>query len=117
MRRGQALVEFAIVLPILLTLLVGAFFVGSAMVIRSQLQHAANEASTLAAIDGNCGEAHNHARLVLGHEPDRFTCSQAGPVIEVIMGDTMPIAIPFIDANQWNINVAARAMIREEEAP
>lgn len=117
MRRGQTLVEFAIALPILLTLLIGAFWVGTSLILRSQLQHAANEASTVAAVAGSCDSARDAARVVLGHDPDRFTCSQAGPVIEIVMGDSMAVAIPFIDADQWNINVVGRAMIREEVAP
>jgi hypothetical protein len=114
-KRGQTLVEFAIALPILLTLLIGSFFVGQSMLVSSQLQHAANEGAVAAAQHsgaGKCDQAEADTRRVLGHAPDRFLCTETGPLIEVRIGDDLPVAIPFIDAETWPINVVGRSIIR-----
>lgn len=52
--RGQALVEFALILPILVLLLVGIFDFGRAIYAFNTVNNAANEALRLAVVDQNC---------------------------------------------------------------
>ena len=52
--RGQALVEFAFVLPILILLLVGIFDFGRAVYAFNTVNNAAREGSRLAIVDQNC---------------------------------------------------------------
>jgi hypothetical protein len=52
--RGQALVEFAFVLPILILLLVGIFDFGRAVYAFNTVNNAAREAVRLAIVDQNC---------------------------------------------------------------
>jgi len=53
--RGQALIEFALVLPFLLILVLGMLDLGKAMHYRNDLTHLANEAARFAAVDKNPG--------------------------------------------------------------
>lgn len=49
--RGQATVELALVLPILVLLLAGVVWVGNVMATQVQLEHAAREGARAAAVD------------------------------------------------------------------
>jgi Flp pilus assembly protein TadG len=66
--RGQALVEFALVLPIFILLLVGVFDLGRAVYVFSTVNNAAREAVRLAIVDQNCDaigqKAQQHAASV-----------------------------------------------------
>lgn len=53
-RRGQALVEFALVLPVLILFLVGIFDFGRAVYAFNTVNNAAREAVRLAIVDQNC---------------------------------------------------------------
>ncbi len=60
---GQALVEFALVLPILLLLAVGIMDFGRALFVYSEVSNAAREAVRFAAVNpGDCGEIASRAR-------------------------------------------------------
>lgn len=52
--RGQALVEFALILPIFILLLVGVFDLGRGVYVFSTVNNAAREAVRLAIVDQNC---------------------------------------------------------------
>ena len=52
--RGQALVEFALALPILILLLVGIFDLGRAVYAFNTINNAAREGARLAIVDQNC---------------------------------------------------------------
>ncbi len=113
--RGQALVEFALILPLFLTLLVGGFWVFEGQRAQGQLQHAADEASIAAAEhpgSGKCDMAQAVARSVLGHMPSRWDCDDNGPHVDVLVGDDVEIAIPFVNLTHWSINVTSQAFIR-----
>lgn len=55
-QRGQALVEMAILLPILLVLLVGVVELGRAWNVRQVLTHAAREGARIAVVPAGTGE-------------------------------------------------------------
>ena len=67
-RRGQALVEFALVLPIFILLLVGIFDFGRAIYAYNTISNAAREAVRVGIVDQNCDvigtEAANRAASV-----------------------------------------------------
>src|SRR6266540_6719931 len=53
--RGQSMIEFALVLPFLLLVVLGMLDVGKAMNYRNDLTHLANEAARYAAVSRNPG--------------------------------------------------------------
>lgn len=67
-RRGQTLVEFALILPIFLLVLVGIFDMGRAVYYYNTISNAAREAVRLAIVDQNAtaitGKAVSHAASV-----------------------------------------------------
>ena len=60
--RGQALVEFALILPILILLLVGIFDFGRAVYAFNTINNAAREGLRLAIVDQNCDDIGQVAR-------------------------------------------------------
>lgn len=60
--RGQTLVEFALILPILILLLVGIFDFGRAVYAFNTVNNAAHEAARLAVVDQNCNAIGQAAR-------------------------------------------------------
>jgi len=60
--RGQTLVEFALILPILVLLLVGIFDFGRAVYALNTVNNAAHEAVRLAIVDQNCDAIGQMAR-------------------------------------------------------
>jgi len=63
--RGQSLVEFALVLPVFLLLLIGITEFGRAWMTRNILTGASREAVRIAAVQGNAGTARSRANSVL----------------------------------------------------
>ena len=123
--RGQALVEFALVTPLLLLLIVGGMMLGLAMHDRSTLTHAAQEAARAAAEAPSdperCDAARAAIETVSGRsfgscpDPERFSVSyvegEPRGVRVTIEGGTYPV--PFMDS----VTVAGRAgaLIRSPE--
>jgi Flp pilus assembly pilin Flp len=68
--QGQALVEFALVLPLLLLLLVAIIDFGRALYVYSEVSNAAREAVRYAAVNaGDCNEIANRARSMFSLAP------------------------------------------------
>lgn len=63
--RGQSLVEFALVLPVFLLLLVGVAEFGRAWMTRNILTGASREAVRIAAVQGNAANALSRANSIL----------------------------------------------------
>ncbi len=106
--RGQALAEFALVLPLLLALIVGGAGVGILLIHRLELTHAAQEVATEAAIQ-NCDEALAKVNALLGYQPDTATCDTRGQLVVVDLAHTFPAIVPFLPDT---IHVTARAILR-----
>jgi|ERR1051326_8618604 len=108
--RGQALVEMALVLPILLTLLLGGAAVGIALIDRMELIHAAQRGADDGADSRRreCPVALATARTVLGRSATRSSCKVTGQLVEVTLSDDLPLVVPFLN-NHWTINVAERS--------
>ena len=67
MRTGQALVEFALILPVFLLLLFGLIDVGRYVYMNTVLSQAAREGARLGAAEAGtgCGSCHDHIDVFL----------------------------------------------------
>ncbi len=111
--RGQALVEFALILPLLLLILLGGIALGLLILHRNQLQQVAYEAA-VAAAQQNCDVADARARQLFGGQLQTVTCSATGQMVTVTVVNGWPSVVPFLPEQ---VKVTARAMIRQEASP
>ena len=111
--RGQALVEFAIITPILLMLILGGAGVGLLLLNRMELQHAAQEAATSGAIAGGCSGALGVVPRILGSEPDDKACEEVGQIVEVTLSRRSATIVPLVPLPEF-VTVTARALVRPE---
>jgi Flp pilus assembly protein TadG len=109
--RAQAMVEFALILPILLVLILGVFTVGLALLMSQQLTHAAQQGATAGAnelaVPQRCTTAIATAETVYSGILDASACTQPGNVVELTLTDTVPAVSPF---GPWVLNVTAKAV-------
>jgi len=75
--RGQATVELALVLPILVLILGGVVWVGQLMATQVQLEHAARQGARVAAIEP-AAAASRAASAVAGVDPDFMSSTSTG---------------------------------------
>jgi Flp pilus assembly protein TadG len=106
---GQALVEFALVLPLILFISLGGISVGIVILHRLELEHAAQQVANEAAYVG-CDSAAARAGQVLGYQPEQATCSTTGQLVTVDLAHSWPALLPFVPET---ISVEARAFTRE----
>ena len=79
-RRGQALVEMAIVLPVLLIILLGIFDFGRAIYAFNTISNSAREAARLAIVDQNVAAVTARAKeAALALPPDELTVTVPAP--------------------------------------
>jgi Flp pilus assembly protein TadG len=108
--RGQALVEMAIITPLLLLFVVGIFQVGVAVLTATRLQHAAQQgvaAGALEAVPQRCATAETAAVTVYGAELVDMQCTQPGNVLTLSVSDLVPQVSPF---GPWTFSATARAV-------
>lgn len=112
--RGQALIEFALVAPLLLFLILGGLQLGFLFIGRMQLEHAATEAAIAGASEPSqrhrCDVAKATVPLVLGHKPDSVTCKATGKLVTVGASEHVALVSPLGIGN--GIDVTARAVVR-----
>lgn len=106
--RGQALIEFALILPLLLFVIVGGLGLGLTVIHRMQLQHAAQELS-VAAASTDCAAAMTKTRDLLGYTLQTMTCSVAGQEVTVHLAQSWPALVPGLPET---ISVSAVALLR-----
>lgn len=108
--KGIVMVEFALVLPILLLLILGMVQVGTAMTVRMQLVHAAQQGVVAGANDPaipqRCDTAISTAETVYGGELDDAHCT-SGSTLTLTLTDTVPAVSPF---GPWTVDVTAKAV-------
>jgi hypothetical protein len=111
--RGQALVEFALVTPLLLLILLGGVAIGLMLLDRMQLVHAAQEGAVAGAANSgdSCGVAITTARQVFGRAFSAESCSTQGQMLELSVADELPIVVPFW-TDSVTISVTERAVLR-----
>jgi len=112
---GQALVEMALILPILLTLLLGGATVGILLIDRMQLAHAAIEGAdsgaSFSSVRQRCPKALSTAAAVLGRTTAEASCRSRGGLVEVSLGERLPLLVPFV-GDSWWVRVTERSSIR-----
>ncbi len=104
--RGQALAEFALVLPLLLFIVVGGLGLGLTMLHRLQLQHAAQEVASEAATT-DCSAALERVDDLLGYQTATATCDVAGQLVTVVLAHSYPALMPGLPES---IRVTAKAL-------
>jgi Flp pilus assembly protein TadG len=108
---GQAVVEFALILPLLLLLILGMFQIGLALTLSSRLTHAAQQAAVAGAaetaVPARCDTALAVVPVVYGSDPDEARCTEPGGVLEVQLTDAAPRIGPW---PVWNLHVIGRAV-------
>lgn len=98
--RGTAIVEFAVVLPLLLTILFGIIEFGYVFMVRQSLQHAAREGartailqtSTNAGVTARITEAMGPTGIT-GYTVARTLATNANPV------ETVSVTVPYTDVS------------------
>ena len=118
MRRGligQALVEMALITPILLLLITGVFAVGLIMLDLSRLTHAAQEAAVAGATNpgDSCGVAVVTARQIYDGDLSITDCAVQGQYIDVTVGRSLELnRISPIWSAPVLMTATARAVLR-----
>jgi len=112
--RGQSLVEFALVIPILVALMVGIFQFSLALMAKNVMTSAAREGARVSAAGGD-GEAEAYRVLNSAVIPAMVTVTPAafehGPVIAVVTYE-FPLSVPFYRTGTISLN--ATATMRQE---
>jgi hypothetical protein len=106
--RGQALVEFALLLPILMLIVLGSMGIGLTILHREQMQHAAQEVAVAAAQE-TCPAGMAKLDKILGYTPDTSDCTVTGQIVEVSLSNAWPALLPMLPET---ISVSARAVVR-----
>jgi hypothetical protein len=106
--KGQAMVEFALILPILMVILLGIIGSGLTILHREQMQHAANEIAIAAATE-TCPPAMAKLSQILGYTPDESSCDVTGQIVEVRVVNGWSALLPMLPET---ISVSARAVLR-----
>lgn len=107
-RSGQALVEFALILPIFLLLILGGVGVHLLLLHRQELQAAAYEtAFAVADAEGDCSIAEARMRQLLD-APVELVCSP-GEIVTIEATGTYAAILPMLPER---IHVTARAVRR-----
>ncbi|MCP3857556.1 MAG: hypothetical protein GY745_17620 [Actinomycetia bacterium] len=119
---GQATVELALVLPVVVLMLLLVMQVG--LVIRDQvmLVHSAREAARAAAVDDDSGAARTGALAGSRLDGDRLEVStsgrgEAGSYVTVTLTYPSLIDLPFVGRLIDDIELEASATMRVEEKP
>lgn len=110
---AQALVEFALILPIMLGLVMATLWLALFLVYRTQLQHVAQETVIAVAFD-DCNAAAAAAAHVLGHAPDDLVCKITGNVAHLTVRESWPQLMPFLPSS---LTAEARAIVRPTPEP
>lgn len=91
--RGQGTVEFALLMPVLLVLVLAVLQVG--LVVRSQVQatHAAREAARVVAVTGDADLAAAAAARAGGLDPSRLSVEVSGAVVR---GGVITVSVSYL---------------------
>lgn len=111
--RAQALVEVALVTPLLLLLFLGALGLGIMLIDRVELQHAAQEGAVMGATSTGepCTDALAAAAAVLGRPAASQGCSVTDTTVTVSLHDELTLPVPIFGPSV-SVDVAERGMIR-----
>lgn len=104
--RGQALVEAALILPILLLVILGGLALGLVQIQRQQLTHAAQQGSALAATvsPDPCPTAITKTLAALGREV-AVTCTGDTEWIDLTLTEPLPMPYPGWEGRPTTVTV------------
>src|SRR5918994_3096617 len=110
--RGAAMVEFALVLPVLIVLLFGIIEFTRAYNAKTSMTHAAREGARTLALRGSVSDAQarvratspslNQANLTITTTPASGTCTP-GQTVSVVVSYQMPYSIPLFRSGDWSL--------------
>lgn len=103
--RGQALVEFALVLPIFLLILVAIFDLGRAVFAFNSITNAAREGARLAIVNQTTASITNKAIA------NAAIAETAAPNVTVIFKEAAPNADPTTNANCATLEIGCMAVV------
>jgi len=111
-QRGAALVEFAIVLPVLVLLLFGIIEFTRAYSAKTTMTHAAREGARTLALRGTVSDAQarvrasspslNQSNLTITTVPASGVCTP-GQTVSVVVSYQMPYSIPMFRSGDWSL--------------
>ena len=93
--RGQALAEFALVLPFLLLIIVGGLHLGLMVVDRMRVIHAAQQTAIRAAAT-DCSTAEVVAERIFGGTLNLVQCTEQGQEVTVRIVHSFPALVPWL---------------------
>jgi hypothetical protein len=117
--RGQALVEAAVVMPLLLFVVMAGVALAIILFDRQSVAHAAQEGAIMGAQSSGdrCADALDAYRAVLGRSVASESCSDDNTLVELDLTDQVPLPVPFLDRGTWPVRVIERGAIRATPAP
>lgn len=116
--RGQAMAEFALILPIMLVLILGTIGVGFLFLIRMEITHAAQEAAEWGAShpQADCAAVLVRVDQVYGRAPSGSSCVTHADMVEVTVWQETPVVVPLVPL-PTEVTVTQRALVREHFYP
>ena len=112
--RGQSLVEFALVIPILVALMVGIFQFSLALMTKNVMTNAAREGARVQAVGGD-GEAEAYRVLNSANIPATANVAPAASAYGSVFADVtyeFPLSVPFYRTG--TISLRSTATMRQE---
>jgi Flp pilus assembly protein TadG len=113
--RGQALIEFALVTPLILFIILGGAQVGLGIIHLMRLEHAVMEGVIAGAsepdVPSRCDVAEQVTGQVLGHVPTSMSCTQPGNLLTLEVHDDLTLIVPLF-TRFWSISVTESAVVR-----
>lgn len=115
--RGQATVEFALLLPVVVVLLMTVIQVGVLVRARIMVTHAARESARVAAVGSPNAEITRAAVVSGGLAPNRVSVEVRpnGEVVTVVVHYRAPTNLPFVGALIDDVDLSATATMRRED--
>ncbi len=120
-QRGTAIVEFAVVLPLLLTLLFGIIEYGYVFMVRQTLQHASREGSRLASMQTSAAPYTNVTDTVATIMSSAGVGSYTATVTQGVCQETVTVTVPYSDVSltggffgAQNFNLTGVTTMRKE---
>lgn len=111
--RGQATVEFALILPLLVLCVAGIVWVGNIVTLQVRVEHAAREGARAAAVEPGAASAVASAAVARSMGTDAATSATVGSEYVVVQVTATADGVPFIGVGARTLT--AEAHMRRED--
>lgn len=111
--RGQATVEFALVLPLLVLCVAGIIWVGNIVTLHVRVEHAAREGARAAAVEPDAASAVASAAVARSMGDEATTSTAVGGEYVVVQVTATADGVPFIGVGSRTLT--AEAHMRRED--